>query len=194
MKNQARPLSGEPILQDRRANYFGTEGAGFNLRAHLRGNGVLALFEDRLVFDQYLTKTHIEIPLEEISRLSVGLWHLLKSQGVPVLKVTYRGNLVFGVAVSHPERWIETIESLSGRRGHSPIIEKRSIPVREIRGFRVVAAVILIVALLLMVVLPLFLGWVHRQGVREVTVGENWIPAEAGDDLDPLEPRTGTNG
>jgi hypothetical protein len=194
MNDQAESVSSEPILKDRGANYFGTEGAGFNLRAHLRGNGTLALYADRLVFDQYLTGTHIEIPLHEISRLSVGLWHQLATKGVPVLKVTYRGNLVFGVAVAHPERWIEAMENQSRQRGHQPLVEHRNVSLREIRGFRVVAALILILALLLTVALPLFLSWVNRQGVREVEVGESWAPAGIDDESDWLDERTGTDG
>jgi len=194
MNDQAKPLDNEPILQDRGANYFGTEGAGFNLRAHLRGNGVLALFADRLVFSQYLTGTHIEIPLHEISRLSVGLWHQFSTKGAPVLKVTYRGNLVFGVVVSDPERWIETIDGISGRSGHRPVVERRSVPINEVRSFRLIAALILVVALLLTVVLPLFLSWVHRQGVQEVEVGERWTPIETEDGLEWPERRTGTAG
>jgi hypothetical protein len=194
MKNHAEPLGGAPILQDRGANYFGTEGAGFSLRAHLRGNGVLTLFDDRLVFDQYLTGTHIEFPLEEISRLGVGLWHQFKSAGVPVLKVTYRGNLVFGVAVAHPERWIDAIETLSSGRGHVPVVEERSVPAPVLRRFRVMAALILVLVLLLTVVLPLLLSWVHRQGVREVEIGALRAPGGTHQVGETIPGRTGTDG
>ena len=192
MKHPAETVPNEPILVDRAANYFGTEGAGFHLRSSLRGNGVLTLTEDRLVFDQYLTGTRIEIPLERISRLGVGLWHRFRASGVPVLKITYDQNLVFGVAVAHPERWITAIESLGKRRGRVPLVESRTLPLGTLRRFRLILGVVLLFLLFLSVLLPLLLSWVHNRSVHEIRMDGAALPGGA---LESPPPRgTGTLG
>ena len=113
MRFQARAINDEPILVDRAASYFGTAGQVFTIRAKIRANGTLTLTEGKLVFDQSESNTFIEIPIHDIDQLGMGRWHEGTASFVPVLKITYQGNLVFGVHVANPERWIEAIEGVA---------------------------------------------------------------------------------
>ena len=56
------------------------------------------------MFEPQDTRPVVDIPLAEIKSLGMGRWHEPTGTFVPVLKVRYRNNLVFGVHVSHPER------------------------------------------------------------------------------------------
>ena len=165
MKQNAQTIKTEPILVDRGANYFGTAGAGFHLKANLRGNGCLALTEEALTFDPYGTGGRIEIPVAEIEELGVGLWHRMKTRGVPVLKVTHHRNLVFGVVVADPTAWIDAIHLLTAGRSR---VQRRRVPREEIRRFRLIVTAFLVLILFLTVVLPLLYTWVSSQALREV--------------------------
>ena len=154
MKTPARKLATEPILIDRNALAFGTWGKG-------GGAGMLILTEQAVVFDQ--SGSHLEIPVDSIDRLGVGLWHGLQTRGVPVLKITYAGNLVFGVAVAHPESWIRAIEQLTARSQRQPAVDRRYVPKSEVRRFRFVTGAFLVLVLVLTVALPLLFSWMSAK-------------------------------
>src|SRR5262245_1913053 len=156
MKATARtPSNRVPILIERAADYFGNAGQVFVIRAQLPANGTLILTEDRLVFEPEDARTLVEIPLEEIRSLGMGRWHEPTGPFVPVLKVRYRSNLVFGVHVSHPERWIEAVESLAARNHYSGL--RVGQPTHRLpRALRLLVAAVLIL-IILASALPAFL-------------------------------------
>ena len=147
MKATAQTTPNPPILIERAADYFGNAGQVFVIRAQLPANGTLILTEDRLVFEPEDTRSVVEIPLGEIRSLGMGRWHEPTGTFVPVLKVRYRRNLVFGVHVSHPERWIEAVESLAVRHHYSGL-RTATPPNRLPRGLRLLVAAVLILVLM----------------------------------------------
>ena len=155
MKATAQTPSSAPILVERAADYFGNAGQVFVIRAQLPANGTLILTEDRLVFEPQDARSVVEIPLVEIKSLGMGRWHEPTGTFVPVLKVRYRSNLVFGVHVSHPERWIEAVE-LVAARNHYPALRAAAPPHRLPRGLRLLVAAVLILVILASA-LPAFL-------------------------------------
>jgi len=155
MKASAEHSSNGPILVERAADYFGNAGQVFVIRAQLPANGTLILTEDRLVFEPQDARSTVEIPLIEIKSLGMGRWHEPTGTFVPVLKVRYRRNLVFGVHVSHPERWIEAVELLAARN-HYPGLRAEAPTHRLPRGLRLLVAAVLILVILASA-LPAFL-------------------------------------
>jgi hypothetical protein len=156
MKASVRTPSSVPILVERAADYFGNAGQVFVIRAQLPANGTLTLTEDRLVFEPEDARTTVEIPLAEIRSLGMGRWHEPTGTFVPVLKVRYRHNLVFGVHVSHPERWIEAVESLATRNHYPELRAAGASPHRLPRGLRLLVALVLILVIVASA-LPAFL-------------------------------------
>jgi hypothetical protein len=165
MKLPARAFKDEPILVDRAAHYFGIAGRAFALRATIRADGTLTLTEDALIFSRG-AEPDVEIPIAEIQRLGMGRWHEGTGTFVPVLKITYRGNLILGVQVARPERWIEAIEGLvrshrlpalkgPDRAGFSPL-----------RHSRIVIIGLLVLGLLF-TALPAFFAWVQKSTLQE---------------------------
>ncbi len=162
MKSSAEVLRSEPILVDRTAYTFGTEEERFRVRSH----GVLTLFEDHVLFEHVLTGTRIEIPIVEVESISIGV-RRRKHKSEHLLKITYRGNLLFAVAVARPESWVNTIETLSTRQGRPPRVD-RSLPLREVvPRLRMLVGFALIFVLVLTVIVPLFFSWVHLKAGRE---------------------------
>ncbi len=147
MKATLETTSNPPILVERAADYFGNAGQVFVIRAQLPANGTLILTEDRLVFEPENNRSVVEIPLAEIRSLGMGRWHEPTGTFVPVLKVRYRSNLVFGVHVSHPERWIEAVESLA-ERNHYHTLRAVPPPHRLPRSLRLLVAAMLILVIL----------------------------------------------
>jgi hypothetical protein len=78
--------------------------------------------------------------------------------------VVYRGNLVLGLALGEPERWVNAIRALTG---HRPATTARPEPPIvsgfEIRRFRVVAGLILLLIVLMSTALPLFFTWMQSR-------------------------------
>ena len=149
MKLPAREPHEEPILVDRAADYFGSPGRVYALRAALRTDGSLALTEDRLIFTEHETGTTVEIPLTEIRNIGMGRWHEPTGTFLPVLKITYRENLILGIHISRPDRWARAFEDLVAR-GRLPGLREgpkrsRTVP----RGFRLLVAGMLVLALVL---------------------------------------------
>ena len=147
MKAGSMPRAGTtPILVERAADYFGNAGQVFVIRAKLPVNGTLTLTPDRLIFEPESPGHAVEIPVSEIRSLGMGRWHEPTGSFVPVLKVRYRQNVIFGVHVSHPERWIEAVESVAARL-HSSELALPSYPRRLSRGLRLLVTAVLILVL-----------------------------------------------
>jgi hypothetical protein len=165
MRFQARAIKNEPILVDRAASYFGTAGQVFMIRAKIRANGTLTLTDEKLVFEQSDSGTFIEIPLQDIHRLGMGRWHEGTATFVPVLKITYQGNLVFGVHVAHPERWVEAIEEVAVRQNLPSLTEPRRDPRTVFRLSRILIAGFMIL-LILSMALPMLFSWMQNNTMR----------------------------
>ena len=147
VKANAMPhTAGAPILVERAADYFGNAGQVFVIRAQLPANGTLTLTPDRLIFEPEIPGHAVEIPVAETRSLGMGRWHEPTGSFVPVLKVRYRHNLIFGVHVSHPERWFEAVESVAARLQSSELALP-SCPRRLSRGLRLLVAAVLILVL-----------------------------------------------
>ena len=134
-----------PILVERAADYFGNAGQVFVIRAQLPANGTLTLTPDRLIFEPESPGHAVEIPVAEIRSLGMGRWHEPTGSFVPVLKVRYRQNLIFGVHVSHPERWIEAVESVAAHLQSAGLAPR--YPRRLSRGLRLLVTAVLILVL-----------------------------------------------
>lgn len=166
MRFQARAIKDEPILVDRAASYFGTAGQVFLIRAKIRANGTLTLTDEKLVFEQSESSTFIEIPIQDIHRLGMGRWHEGTATFVPVLKVTYQGNLVFGVHVAHPERWIEAIEGVAVRQNLPPLTRPQRDPQTIFRLSRIIIAGFMIL-LILSTALPMLFSWMQDNAMSD---------------------------
>lgn len=165
MKLTARALKDEPILVDRAAHYFGSAGRVFPIRAAIRADGILTLTGDAIIFSRG-NEPDVEIPIAEIQRLGMGRWHEGTGTFVPVLKITYRGNLILGVQVSRPERWIEAIEDLVRSHRLPALKGPDRAAFSPLRHSRIVIIGLLVLGLLF-AALPAFFTWVQRSTVQE---------------------------
>ncbi len=68
------------------ANFYGQESLGVR---QIRGNGVLLLTNDELIFELWLPKRILRIPISSIIGLDQTKWHLKKTKGVNLLKVLF---------------------------------------------------------------------------------------------------------
>lgn len=174
MRIHARAIKDEPILVDRAANYFGASGQVFSIRAKIRSNGILTLTDTKLIFEQSDSDAYFEIPIREISRLGMGRWHEGLATFIPVLKVTYQGNLVFGVHVANPERWIEAIEAAAARQNLPSLLgpEKparvRTKPARIV----IVGAVAMVIVSLVLLIANAAINTFLREPIPPVSEGE----------------------
>lgn len=167
MRLGAGAYRGEPILVDR-ARTFGSFGPGSRARAH----GTLVLTEDALRFHPHDGEGVVEIPLEAIRHVGIASPPRGGGERIPMLRVTYSGNLLFGAAVERPDRWINAIRALTGRGDAAHLAAPPRVSRKEMRGFRLFAAVVLLVAILLGVALPLLFSRLHGR-----TPGEPESPA-----------------
>jgi len=165
MSIQAHPVREEPILSERAASYFDRAGQAFMVRGRIRANGTLTLTESNLVFDRGDLAGPLEIPVETIQRLGMGRWHEGLGSFVPVLKITYQGNLVFGVHVADPERWIRALEDLARRR-NLPLLEAERRPRLLFRKSRLLLAAFLLLVGICMA-LPALFSWMHATVLSE---------------------------
>lgn len=139
----------EAILADDAASYFGPAGRVFVIRGALPPQGRLHLTEETL---HYLDAAGgcREIPLSGICGIGMGRWHEPSGSFLPVLKIVYDGNLVFGVHVAHPERWMAAFETLAAG-GRMPGLDRgRNRPRRAARrSIRLLVAALLVAVLVL---------------------------------------------
>ena len=68
------------------ANFFGQESLGVK---QIRGNGVLLLTSEELIFELWLPNRILRIPISNIRSIEETKWHLKKTKGVKLLKVVF---------------------------------------------------------------------------------------------------------
>jgi len=99
------------------ANFFGQESLGVR---QVRGNGVLLLTNDELIFEYWVPKRILRIPISKIHGLEQTKWHLKKTKGVNLLKVrfTNKENEEDSGAwwVTDIEDWNKFLESLINKK------------------------------------------------------------------------------
>ena len=75
------------ILLSPSANFFGQQSKGHK---QIRGNGVLALTNDKLYFEMWKPKKKLQISLTSIEGIETPKSHLGKSKFKPLLKIIFR--------------------------------------------------------------------------------------------------------
>lgn len=97
-----------------KANIAGVKSYGPGM---VRGNGVLFLLEDTLYFEMLLPRKVVEIPLEKIIDISTPKKFLLKTKGMPMLRIDFLNEDDQEDAaawwVSDLDGWIEAIKEQS---------------------------------------------------------------------------------
>ena len=93
MKARARARALEllgqvPLLEDDAANFFGRTSKG---KFQIRGNGFLALGEDRLVFVMWWPRRELIVERATITTVATTRSHLGKAVGRSLLHVTFGG-------------------------------------------------------------------------------------------------------
>lgn len=112
------------------ANFFGLTSIGPHRQ--IRGNGVLVLLDDELLFRLWLPRREVSIPLVNIRKVDVASSHLGKTKGRDLLRVTFTnddGNDDSGAwLVRHLPQWKTELELAVARaRGEEPA---RGVPVQ----------------------------------------------------------------
>jgi len=101
------------IVKCKGANFFGQESLGVR---QVRGNGVLILTNDELIFEYWIPKRILRISVSKIHGLEQTKWHLKKTKGVNLLKVRFTnedGNEDSGAWwVTDIEDWSKFLESI----------------------------------------------------------------------------------
>lgn len=104
------------ILSCKGANFFGQESLKLK---QVRGNGVLLLTNEELIFELWVPKTILRIPLSKIHGLEKTKWHLRKTKGVNLIKVRFTNeeNNEDSAAwwVQDIEQWTQMLESIIQR-------------------------------------------------------------------------------
>ena len=99
------------------ANFFGQE--SIDVR-QIRGNGVLLLTNDELIFEMWVPKRILRIPITKIHGLEQTKWHLKKTKGVNLLKVRFtneENNEDSGAWwVTDIENWNKFLESMINKK------------------------------------------------------------------------------
>lgn len=97
------------------ASLFGQESLG---KTQLRGNGVLVLLPDRLLFERMAARREYVIPLAEITGIETPKSFLGKTRGVALLKVLWQDAAgktdSMAWQVGDPGDWISQIETVRG--------------------------------------------------------------------------------
>jgi len=105
------------VLACEGANFFGQESLKVK---QVRGNGVLLLTKEELIFEYWTSKRVIRIPQSKILRLEKTKWHLGKTKGVNLLKVRFTNeeNIEDSAAwwVKNIEHWTQMLESIIQRK------------------------------------------------------------------------------
>ena len=102
----------EIILTSIGANFFGQESIGLK---QVRGNGILILTEQEVIFEMWIPKKELFIPLSTIKKIEIAKWHLKKTKSRPLLKIHFindKGALDSAAwLISDLEDWIQAIKS-----------------------------------------------------------------------------------
>jgi len=103
----------EPLLQEMSANF-----SGFSSKrgGQIRGNCLLALYPDEIIFIMWAPRKVIRIPMRSVSHVDTVRNHAGRWLPYPQLHIVYTDETgaVDGVAwaLSHPEHWVETVMSI----------------------------------------------------------------------------------
>jgi len=99
------------------ANFFGQESLGGR---QIRGNGVLLLTSEELIFELWLPTRVLRIPISKIITIGQTKWHLRKTKGVILLKVLFTNeNFEEDSAawwITEREQWTQLLESVTQRK------------------------------------------------------------------------------
>jgi hypothetical protein len=101
----------EVLRKDLWANYFGRKSKG---TMQIRGNGALVLTNAQLWFLKAVPRTEIDIPLNQIIRVSTTQSHLGKTIFRPLLFVEFEtadGPDSIAWALRKPDAWVRAIEA-----------------------------------------------------------------------------------
>ena len=97
---------------DSKANFMGRKSAGYK---QIRGNGVLLLTEEEIVFERWFPEKRIVIPINSVQNTEIVNSFLGKSKSKSILKIDFRdkeGNSdSCGWIVEDYEDWIANIKS-----------------------------------------------------------------------------------
>lgn len=104
------------VLSCEGANFFGQESLKVK---QVRGNGVLILTKEELIFEYWTSKRVLRIPKSKILGLEKTKWHLGKTKGVNLLKVRFTNeeSIEDSAAwwVKNIEQWTQMLESIIQR-------------------------------------------------------------------------------
>ena len=99
------------------ANFFGQESLGIK---QVRGNGVLMLTSEELIFEYWVPKKVLRIPLSKIHSIEQTKWHLRKTKGVNLVKVLFTNkNFIEDSAawwVRETEEWLQLLGNIVNNR------------------------------------------------------------------------------
>ncbi len=102
----------EAILFCKSANFSGFSSLGFK---QIRGNGLLALYEDELVFEMLLPAKEVVVPVAAIKHIDTVKTHAGRGLMYPQLHIIYENNdKTEGVAwaVKHLEEWLAILNQM----------------------------------------------------------------------------------
>ena len=105
------------VLSCEGANFFGQESLTMK---QVRGNGVLILTNEELIFEYWFPKRVLRIPLSKIHGLEKTKWHLRKTKGVNLIKVRFTNKEYKEDSaawwVKDIEQWTQLLESIIQRK------------------------------------------------------------------------------
>ncbi|MFX1304818.1 MAG: hypothetical protein ACFFBV_05595 [Promethearchaeota archaeon] len=101
------------LLADDMSNFFGLESLGV---WKVRGNGVLLLTEEQLIFGMWKPKKELIIPIKSIIKITNPKSHMHRSVFRPLLKVIFNNEIgeIDSAAwyVQHLDKWNEVLNKL----------------------------------------------------------------------------------
>ncbi len=101
------------LLVDDMSNFFGLESLGV---WKVRGNGVLLLTEEQLIFGMWKPKKELIIPIKSIIKITNPKSHMHRSVFRPLLKVIFNNEIgeIDSAAwyVQHLDKWNEVFNKL----------------------------------------------------------------------------------
>lgn len=101
------------VLISSNVNYFGKKSDGIK---QIKGNGILILTYEELIFEMWLPKKSFKIPLMSVESMETSKSHLGKTKFRPLLKINFRNNEneidTCAFLVANLEKWKEKLQSL----------------------------------------------------------------------------------
>lgn len=109
-------LAGQAVVTAENALSLGVASRG---KRQLRGSGTLALCHDRLLFAQWVPSSVLEIPFADITDVDTTKFHLGKSVGAPLLRISWLtpdGGDQIALQVRDVDRWLAALPTSVARR------------------------------------------------------------------------------